>query len=123
VERPTRSHPSQLEGLGVSAGVVRGRTRVVLDPNDPFDLEPDEILVAPQTDPAWTPLFLGAAGVVIEFGAIMSHAAIIARELGIPAVVGIDRATELLPTGTQIEIDGSTGVVTIGPEADPIEQT
>jgi rifampicin phosphotransferase len=114
-EAPASSETPQLRGLGVSAGVVSGRSRVVLDPNQPFDLEPDEILVAPQTDPAWTPLFLGAAGVVVEFGAVMSHAAIVARELGIPAVVGIDRATELLTTGTHIEIDGSSGTVTLLP--------
>ena len=81
---------TRAQGLGVSAGVVTGRARVILDPNSPADLEPDEILVAPQTDPAWTPLFLGAAGVIVERGAVMSHAAIVAREIGIPAVVGID---------------------------------
>ena len=80
----------RVQGLGVSAGVVTGRARVILDPNAPAELEPDEILIAPQTDPAWTPLFLGAAGVIVERGAVMSHAAIVARELGIPAVVGIE---------------------------------
>ena len=72
------------------------------------------VRIAPQTDPAWTPLFLGAAGVVVERGAVMSHAAIVARELGIPAVVGIERVTELIATGMQIDIDGSSGTVTIG---------
>jgi pyruvate,water dikinase len=86
---------------------------VILDPNAPADLEPDEILVAPQTDPAWTPLFLGAAGVIVEYGAVMSHAAIVARELGIPAVVGIDRATADIETGATVTIDGTTGVVTL----------
>lgn len=102
-----------LQGLGVSGGVVTGRARVILDPNEPIDLEPDEILVAPQTDPAWTPLFLGAAGVIVEFGAVMSHAAIVARELGIPAVVGVEHATRRLSTGTHIELNGSSGTVTI----------
>jgi pyruvate,water dikinase len=102
-----------LQGLGVSSGTVTGRARVILDPNDPTDLEADEILIAPQTDPAWTPLFLGAAGVIVEHGAIMSHAAIVARELGIPAVVGIDRATSQIPTGARVTIDGTTGTVAI----------
>ena len=104
---------SQHQGLGVSSGVVSGRARVVLDANEAADLEPDEILVAPQTDPAWTPLFLAAAGVVVEYGAVMSHAAIVARELGIPAVVGVDRATTLIPTGTSVTIDGTSGLVSI----------
>ena len=104
---------SVLQGLGVSAGVVTGRARVIHDPNDPGALEADEILVAPQTDPAWTPLFLGAAGVVVEYGAVMSHAAIVARELGIPAVVGVEGATTALVTGTTVTIDGTAGTVTI----------
>ncbi len=103
------------QGLGVSTGVASGRARVILDPYEPIDLEPDEILIAPQTDPAWTPLFLSAAGVVVEYGAVMSHAAIVARELGIPAVVGIDGATKEIPTGCTVTIDGTTGVVTVGP--------
>ena len=105
---------AQLQGLGVSAGVVVGRVRVVLDPNEPGELRPDEILVAPQTDPAWTPLFLGAAGVIVEYGAVMSHAAIVARELGIPAVVGVEGATRL-PPGTTVRIDGTSGTVTLVP--------
>ena len=102
-----------LQGLGVSAGVVTGTTRVIHDPTDAAALAADEILVAPQTDPAWTPLFLAAAGVVVEYGAVMSHAAIVARELGIPTVVGIDRATIELRTGTPVTLDGTTGTVTI----------
>lgn len=108
-----RAAPGMLQGLGVSGGSVTGRTRVILDPNDPVDLEPDEILVAPQTDPAWTPLFLGAAGVVVDVGAVMSHAAIVARELGIPAVVGLADATKILPTGTLVTLDGTTGSVLV----------
>ena len=111
---PTAEAPATattFQGLGVSGGVVTGRARVILDPNDPIALEPDEILIAPQTDPAWTPLFLAAAGVVVEYGAVMSHAAIVARELGIPAVVGVDRATTAIPTGALVTIDGTSGVV------------
>lgn len=104
---------ARLEGLGVSSGIVSGRARVVHDPNDAGGLEHDEILVAPQTDPAWTPLFLAAAGVVVEYGAVMSHAAIVARELGIPAVVGVGGATTDIATGDRLTIDGTSGVVTV----------
>lgn len=118
---PLRSHtalhdtptPCQLVGLGVSGGIVTGRARVVFDPNDAGQLEPDEILIAPQTDPAWTPLFLAAAGVVVEHGAVMSHAAIVAREIGIPAVVGVHGATTQIPTGALVTIDGTSGEVSI----------
>ncbi|HKY13451.1 MAG TPA: PEP-utilizing enzyme, partial [Microthrixaceae bacterium] len=103
------------QGLGVSAGIVTGRARIILDPNEPGELAADEILVAPQTDPAWTPLFLAARGVVVEYGAVMSHAAIVARELGIPAVVGINGATTDIPTGAKLTVDGTSGVVTVDP--------
>ncbi len=101
-----------LQGIGVSPGVARGPVRVVRDPSDPSALEPGDVLVAPITDPAWTPLFLVASAVVVEVGANMSHAAIVARELGIPAVVSVPRATEALVQGTMVEIDGTAGTVT-----------
>jgi pyruvate,water dikinase len=102
-----------LEGQGVCPGTTRGVVRVVRDPADPRALGPGDILVAPITDPAWTPLFLAVAGVVVEVGAQQSHAAIVARELGIPAIVGVADATTRLADGQLIEIDGATGVVTI----------
>jgi pyruvate,water dikinase len=102
-----------LTGQGVCAGVARGTVRIVRDPTDPRSLEPGDILVAPITDPAWTPLFLAVAGVVVEVGAQQSHAAIVARELGIPAVVGVAGATTRLVDGQSIEIDGATGVITV----------
>lgn len=102
-----------LKGDAGSSGVARGKARVVLDPADGAMLEPGEILVAPLTDPAWTPLFLPAAAVVVNVGALMSHAVIVARELGIPCVVAIDSATELIATGTTIEVDGTAGTVTV----------
>jgi phosphohistidine swiveling domain-containing protein len=74
-------------------------------------LEPGEILVAPSTDPGWTPLFLTAGGLVMEMGGMMSHGAVVAREYGIPAVVGVANATERIATGDTITVDGSTGVV------------
>ena len=81
-----------LRGTPASGGVVTGMARVILDPGDAH-LEPGEILVAPSTDPGWTPLFLTAGGLVMEMGGPMSHGAIVAREYGIPAVVGVPDAT------------------------------
>jgi len=102
-----------LEGIGVSPGLARGRARVVLDPSDPSALEPGDVLVAPITDPAWTPLFLVANAVVVDVGAQMSHAAIVARELGIPAVVSVDGGTMRIPDGATLEVDGARGVVRV----------
>ena len=108
--------------LDAVGGVVTGTTRVIYDPNDRTNLSADEILVAPQTDPAWTPLFLGAAGVIVEYGAVMSHAAIVARELGSPAVVGVDQATSELRTGTHVPLDGNTGAIRVHPSSAPVER-
>jgi pyruvate,water dikinase len=104
-----------LRGTPASAGVVTGRARVILDPVG-ARLEPGEILVAPSTDPGWTPLFLSAGGLVMEMGGSMSHGSVVAREYGIPAVVGVLGATEQLVTGQRITVDGSNGVVVIAPE-------
>jgi pyruvate,water dikinase len=82
--------------------------RVGLDPRQ-AGLLPGEILVCPGTDPSWTPLFLIAGGLVMEVGGMMTHGAVVAREYGIPAIVGVDQATRRLQTGQQIRIDGSTG--------------
>ncbi|MEM7337386.1 MAG: PEP-utilizing enzyme [Actinomycetota bacterium] len=102
-----------LTGSAGCQGVARGTARVVLDPADGSDLEPGEILVAPLTDPSWTPLFLPASAVVVNVGALMSHAVIVARELGIPCVVAVDGATERIETGMEIEVDGTAGTVTV----------
>ena len=83
---------------------------MILDPTG-ARLEPGEILVAPSTDPGWTPLFLTAGGLVMEMGGPMSHGAIVAREYGIPAIVGVSDATESIATGQTITVDGSTGEV------------
>ena len=90
-----------------------GPARAVLDPSDPRGLEPGDVLVAPYTDPAWTPLFLGACAVVVDIAAQMSHAAIIARELGIPAVLGVTAASSAIADGTMLRVDGDRGEVTI----------
>ena len=101
-----------LHGLGVCAGVVRGRVRVV-HPETIDDLEPGEILVAKVTDVGYTPAFAYAGAVVTELGGQMSHAAIVAREFGVPCVVNARGAASRLPTGTLIEVDGGTGRVTV----------
>jgi pyruvate,water dikinase len=102
-----------LQGAGGCAGVARGRARIVLDPGDPNDLQPGDVLVAPLTDPAWTPLFLPAAAVVVNVGALMSHAIIVSRELGIPCAISVTDATERIPDGALVEVDGAAGTVTI----------
>ncbi len=102
-----------LQGVPGCAGTARGRARVVLDPADPAGMEPGDILVAPLTDPAWTPLFLPAAAVVVNVGALMSHAVIVSRELGIPCVVAVDGATDRIVDGAMIEVDGTAGTVTV----------
>jgi pyruvate,water dikinase len=86
---------------------------VVLDPSDPSQLGPGDVLVAPITDPSWTPLFLPAAAVVVEVGSPFSHAAIVSRELGIPCVVSAGGATQRIPDGALVEVDGTTGTVTV----------
>jgi pyruvate,water dikinase len=85
---------------------------VVLDPALPGNLQPGDIMIAPITDPSWTPLFLSIAGVVCNVGAPFSHAAIVSRELDIPCVVSLPNATATIPDGCRIEIDGTTGTVT-----------
>jgi len=85
---------------------------VILNPIG-TQLEPGEILVCPGTDPAWTPLFLAAGGLVMEVGGMMTHGSVVAREYGIPAVVGVDRATIRLKTGQRVRVDGSTGFIDI----------
>jgi pyruvate,water dikinase len=101
-----------LAGSAASAGVVEGRSRVVRK-LEGSKLEKGEILVAPYTDPAWTPLFPLASGLVTEVGGLMTHGAVVAREYGIPTVVGVDRATEAIPDGALIRVNGSEGYVEI----------
>ena len=86
---------------------------MILDASDPTALEPGDILIAPNTDPAWTPLFVPAGGVVVDVGALNSHAVIVSRELGIPCVVSVVDATKRIPDGALVEIDGGAGTVKI----------
>jgi len=102
-----------LTGMPGAPGSYTGRARVILDPADPLALEPGEVLVAPLTDPAWTPLFVPAGAVVVNVGALVSHAIIVSRELGIPCVVSVKDATNRIPDGATITVDGSTGSVTV----------
>jgi pyruvate,water dikinase len=101
-----------LVGLPVSAGTIEGRARVILDMVE-ADLEPGDILVTAFTDPSWTPLFVAIKGLVTEVGGLMTHGAVIAREYGLPAVVGVEHATRLIRDGQRIRVDGTAGYVEI----------
>ena len=102
-----------LRGTPGSGGVARGRARVILDAADPEALEPGDVLVARQTDPSWVPLFVPSCAVVVNVGALGSHATIVARELGIPCVVSVADATDIIVDGSIITVDGNTGTVTV----------
>jgi len=102
-----------IQGTPGSPGVARGVARIVTDPFDLGDFGPGDVLVAPSTDPAWTPLFVPAAAVVVNVGALITHAVIISRELGLPCVVSAVDATLRIPEGALVEVDGTTGVVTV----------
>jgi pyruvate,water dikinase len=101
-----------IAGLAVSSGVVEGRARVILNMED-ADLEDGDILVTAFTDPSWTPLFVSIKGLVTEVGGLMTHGAVIAREYGLPAVVGVENATKLIKDGQRIRVNGTEGYVEI----------
>ncbi len=103
-----------LVGLAVSGGTIEGRARVILDMAE-ADLEPGDILVTAYTDPSWTPLFIAIKGLVTEVGGLMTHGAVIAREYGLPAVVGVEHATRLIRDGQRIRVHGTDGYVEILP--------
>jgi pyruvate,water dikinase len=103
-----------LAGLPVSAGTIEGRARVILDMAE-ADLEAGDILVTAHTDPSWTPLFVAIEGLVTEVGGLMTHGAVIAREYGLPAVVGVEHATRLIRDGQRIRVHGTDGYVEILP--------
>jgi pyruvate,water dikinase len=106
-----------LVGLPVSAGTVEGRARVVLDIAE-ANLEAGDILVTTYTDPSFTPLFVAIKGLVTEVGGLMTHGAVIAREYGLPAVVGVEHATRLIPDGQRIRVHGTDWYVEILPSPD-----
>jgi rifampicin phosphotransferase len=99
-------------GVGVSSGVVEGPVRVVTHP-DFAEVEPDEILVAPTTDPSWSSIMFVSAGLVVDIGGALSHAAVVARELGLPCVVSTRTGTRALSTGDRVRVDGTAGTVTV----------
>ena len=101
-----------LTGLAVSAGTVEGRARVILDMAE-ADFEAGDILVTAYTDPSWTPAFVAIKGLVTEVGGLMTHGAVIAREYGLPAVVGVEHATRLIRDGQQIRVHGTDGYIEI----------
>ena len=103
-------------GLPVSAGIVEGRARVVVDMAE-ADVEPGDILVTAYTDPSWSPLFVGISGLVTEVGGLMTHGAVIAREYGLPAVVGVEDTTRRIEDGQRIRLDGTRGYVEVVPDA------
>lgn len=112
-ERPNEGFPEgSILGVSVSAGTVIGRAKVIIDPAKET-LSKGEIMVARFTDPGWTPLFINAAGLVMEVGGIMTHGSIIAREYGLPAVVGVEDATKLIRTGQLIRVNGDQGFIEI----------
>jgi pyruvate,water dikinase len=103
-----------LVGVPVSGGTIEGRARVILDMAE-ADLEADDILVTAYTDPSWTPLFVAIKGLVTEVGGLMTHGAVIAREYGLPAVVGVERATRVIPDGQRIRVHGTDGYIELLP--------
>lgn len=121
--------PEGLRGIPVSPGVVEGRVKLVLRPEDALGLEPDRILVAPFAGPAWAPFFASARGLVVELGGALSHSSILAREYGLPAVANVPEVTRLLRDGDLIRIDGGKGLVwrlenpavEVEPAAAPVE--
>ena len=118
---PAGVRPKPIVGLGVSPGIVEGVAHVIADPTEPSDFEPGDILVCHATDPSWASLFLLASGVVIDIGGMLSHGAIVARELGIPCVINTGSGTQRLHSGDRIRIDGTAGAVTLlsrGPVSD-----
>jgi len=112
--RRTDLPASALVGLPVSAGTIEGRARVILDIAE-ADLEAGDILVTAFTDPSWTPLFVAIKGLVTEVGGLMTHGAVIAREYGLPAVVGVEHATRLIQDGQRIRVHGTDGYVELLP--------
>jgi pyruvate,water dikinase len=114
-ETQRRNEPDAmtLQGFAVSPGRVTAPASVILSPADFAEMETDTILVCPTTTPAWTPLFSMARGLVTDIGGLLAHGSIVAREYGIPAVMGTGNATQRIVSGQEITVDGSAGTVTL----------
>jgi pyruvate,water dikinase len=102
-----------LRGTGASAGVVRGTARIILGPQDFGKVTQGVVIVAPSSNPSWVPLFSVACGLLTNTGGVLSHAAVVAREFGLPAVVGLGDVTTRIPDGAEVELDGTTGLVRV----------
>jgi pyruvate,water dikinase len=113
VADPVDATTDRLCGVGVSPGLVTGPARVILHADADERVQPGEILVAPFTDPGWTPYFQLAAGLVTDLGGLLSHGSIVAREYGLPAVVNVRSATRVIETGDWLQLDGTHGEVRI----------
>ena len=112
-KRVASTGPDEVRGTGASAGVVRGPARVILDQDGFGSVEPGDIIVCPSSNPSWVPVFTIAAGLVTNTGGVLSHAAVVAREFGLPAVTGTRTATSTIRDGQVIEIDGTQGTVRV----------
>jgi phosphoenolpyruvate synthase/pyruvate phosphate dikinase len=99
------------KGLGASTGIITNRIRVIFSPDELDQLKDGEILVVKSSSPAWTVGMLRASAIISEFGGIISHAAIVAREIGIPCIVSVEHATSLLLNGMLVHVDGETGLI------------
>lgn len=117
IHRKPPSSDSEIHGLGASAGVVEGTARVVLSPDEFFEVKAGDIVICRMTSPAWVVLFTKIAGLVTDAGGMASHPAVVSREFGIPAVVGTSDATRKIRTGDRVRVNGSTGVVEVQPGA------
>lgn len=111
--------PNQLKGTGCCPGIVEGRVKVILSPEDDMELN-GEILVTQRTDPGWIPLYPSASGLLVQRGGLLSHSAIVAREMGLPTVVGVRDLIDRVRTGMRIRLDGKTGLVEILSEESPV---
>lgn len=111
VEPASMTIGGEIMGLGVAGGKAEGKAKLLYHPGE--GLNQGEVLVAPSTDPAWTPLFLKASGIIMETGGFLSHGAIVAREYGIPAVVNIPGVMKLIKKGDRVVVDGDEGKVSL----------
>jgi len=111
VVRTSSTEDGKLQGVGASAGLARGPARVTLSPADFARVQAGDIIVCPSSNPSWVPLFAIAGGLVTNTGGVLSHAAVVAREFGLPAVVGTGDATTRIADGRMVELDGTSGEV------------
>ncbi|MDS3860370.1 glycerol-3-phosphate acyltransferase [Thermosynechococcaceae cyanobacterium BACA0444] len=109
----TRQQTSTWQGIGASPGIAQGRVQIIHNPSQALRVPPNTIVVVPYTDAGWLPVLTGAVGIIAEVGGRLSHGAIVARELGIPAIMGLEQATQHLKTGQQIQMNGQTGKITL----------